>query len=267
MKTVISKKGALKGFYYLMAIDGDVTAELDKFDEIGKEFMKEDFDQNRQTIIDECQVQISSSSADDEIYDVILEGMDKALTETAPSVEEGVCPRLLIWDMLSIAYTDNDYAATEKRLIAHVARVLGVEKDALMEMEHLIKTADAVVKELDTLNSSNRPYSEIRPIVDEIEKRKLTITKAVEELIADDYITENPEVEQKTEDKDGKLSQAGKKISESLNPVKEHVGDFAKKSLSGAKDLVGKMPDKKEISEGAGKLFSKVKNIGKKEEE
>ena len=266
MKAVISKKGALKGFYYLMAVDGDVTAELDKIDEIGTEFMKEEFDQNRQSIIDECQAQISSSSADDdEIYDVILEGVDKALTDTVDSVEEGVSPRLLIWDMLSIAYADNKYDGAEKRLISHVTRILGVEKDVFMEMEHLIKTAEAVVKELDTLNSSNRPYAEIRPIVDEIEKRKITITKAVEELIADDYIGERPEVEQ-TEEKDNKLTQAGKKISESLNPVKEHVGDYAKKSRSGAKDLVEKIPDKKEISEGAGKLFSKVKNIGKKEE-
>lgn len=265
MKTVISKDGAIKVFYYLMAIDGDVTAELEKFDEIGREFMKEDFDQNRQAIIDECQVQIDSAT-DDELYDVVLEGVDRALAETADSNEDGVCPRLLIWDMLTIAYTDNEYANMEKRLIAHVVRVLGVDKDVFMEMEHLINTADAVVKELDTLNSSNRPYSEIRPIVDEIEKRKITITKAVEDLIADDYIIDTPKEDEKAEGKDSKITQTGKKISESLSPVKEHVGEFAKKTISGAKDLVEKMPDKKEISEGAGKFFSKVKDFGKKEE-
>ena len=265
MKTVISKDGALKVFYYLMAIDGDVTAELEKFYEIGREFMKEDFDQYRQSIIDECQAQIDSAT-DDELFDVVLEGVDRALAETADYIEDGVCPRLLIWDMLTIAYTDNEYANIEKRLIAHVVRVLGVDKDVFMEMEHLIKTADAVVKELDTLNSSKRPYSEIRPIVDEIEKRKITITKAVEELIADDYIKDTPKEEEKAEEKDSTITQAGKKISESLSPVKEHVGEFAKKSISGAKDLVEKMPDKKEISEGAGKIFSKVKNLGKKEE-
>ncbi len=263
MKQVISRNGALKTFYYLMAIDGDVTAEIDKFNEIGRDFLKEEFDNNRQQIIDECCAQIDSAVVDDELYDVIQEGVDKALGETVNKVEDGVCPRLLIWDMLSIAYTDNEYSEPEKRMIAHVARLLDVQKDVVMEMEHLMKTADAVIKELETLNSSNKPYSEIRPTVDEIEKRKQTITKAAEELIADDFVLERPQKEHKVEEQSNVFSEAGKMISDTLNPVVDQVGDFAKKTFSDAKDLVDKI-DTKEISEGAGKLFSKMKGmIGK----
>ena len=263
MKQVISRSGALKTFYYLMAVDGDVTAEIEKFNEIGRDFLKEEFDSSRQQIIDECDAHIGSAVVDDELYDVIQEGVDKALGETVNKVEDGVCPRLLIWDMLSIAYTDNEYSEPEKRMIAHVARVLDVQKDVVMEMEHLMKTADAVIKELETLNSSNKPYSEIRPIVDEIEKRKQTITKAAEELIADDFVLERPQKEHKDEEQSNVFSEAGKMISDTLNPVADQVGDFAKKTFSDAKDLVDKI-DTKEISEGAGKLFSKMKGmIGK----
>lgn len=263
MKKIISKSGALKAFYYLMAIDGDVTSELDKFDEIGREFMKEDFDQNRQSIIDDCQLQINSVVVEDERYDIIQEGLDKALDEPVNGIDDGVCRRLLIWDMLSIAYTDSKYNESEKRLIAHVARVLDVERDVLMEMEHLIKTAEAVVKELETLNSSNKPYSEIRPIVDEIENRKLIITKAAEELIADDYYGDKPNNDHGSAGQNNMFSEAGKKISETLNPMADQVGDFAKKTFSDAKDLVDKI-DTKEITESAGKLFSKIKDFGRK---
>lgn len=264
MNRVISKSGALKAFYYLMAVDGDVRVEQTRFDEIGCEFMKEEFSNNRQLIIDECEAQISTAGTGDDRYDIIQEGLDKALNETTSNVEEGVIPRLIIWDMLSIAYFDDNYVDAEKRLIAHVARVLEVEKDVLMEMEHLMKTADAVMKELETLNSSNRPYSEIRPIVDEIEKRKLTITKAAEELISDDYALEGCEGQQKSDVQSNMFSEAGKKISESLTPMADQVGDFAKKSLSDAKELVDKI-DTRELTEGAEKLFSKIKGFGRKE--
>ncbi len=264
MNRVISKNGALKAFYYLMAVDGDASVELERFDEIGSEFMKEEFSDNRQPIIDDCETQINTASIGDDRYDIIQEGLDKALNETTSNVEDGVMPRLLIWDMLSIAYFDDNYTDAEKRLIAHVARILEVEKDVLIEMEHLMKTADAVVRELETLNSSNRPYSEIRPIVDEIEKRKLTITRAAEELIADDFTLDTGESTQKSDNSNNMFSEAGKKISESLTPVADQVGDFAKKSLSDAKELVDKI-DTKELTEGAEKLFSKIKGFGRKE--
>lgn len=265
MKQVISKSGALKAFYYLMAIDGDVTAELEKFDEIGNEFMKDGFVQVRQSIIDECQAQIDSAVIDDELYDIIQEGLDRALNETVDRLEDGVAPRLLVWDMLSIAYTDNDYAEPEKRLIAHVARVMEIEKDVLMEMEHLMRTAEAVVSELDTLNNSNRPYSEIRPVVDEIEKRKQTIAKSAEELIADDYVLDKPDRASKATDQ-SILSDAGRRITETLNPVADQMGEFAKKTFSDAKDIVDKIPDTSELTAGAGKLFSKMRGmIGKPE--
>lgn len=264
MKRIISKSGALKAFYYLMAVDGDACIELSKFNEIGAELMKEEFGNNRQPIIDECETQISIASAEDDRYDIIQEGLDKALNEISNSPEEGLMPRLLIWDMLSIAYFDDSYMDSEKRLIAHVARVLEVEKDVLMEMEHLMKTAGAVMKELEILNSSKKPYSEIRPIVDEIEKRKLTIMKAAEELIADDFTLDIGESLQKSDDSSNVFTEAGKKISDSLTPVADQFGDFAKKSLSNAKELVDKI-DTKELTEGPEKLFSKIKGFGRKE--
>ena len=261
MKRVISKDGALKAFYYLMAIDGDVSIELERFDEIGREFYKEGFDDVKQSIIDECQKQIESTLVDDELYDVIQEGLDVAINDTVNHKEEGVYPRLLIWDMLSLAFADSDFSDSEKRLISHVARVLEVEKDILMEMEHLMRTADAVLKELDILNQSNRPYSEIRPLVDEIEKRKQTITKAAEELIEDDIILDVPEHAKKDDDQNSFFSEAGKKISDSINPMADQVGVFAKKAFSDAKGALDKMPDSKEIKDGAGKLFSKMKGM------
>ena len=51
----INKTSVLKIFYYLMAIDGTVTGEeKTKFDEIGTNFLGDDYSVNKESILEEC---------------------------------------------------------------------------------------------------------------------------------------------------------------------------------------------------------------------
>ena len=254
MTKVITKKGALKAFYYLMALDGVSSFEQECFDKIGSELLEEDFSAIEEEIISECESVIDSIGVDEEKYDVIQEAMDRALNDTAETVDDGVVPRLLIWNMLTLAHSDSEFSEKENRLISHVARILQIDKSVLVEMKQLISVACSILDEKNELESSTRPYSEIRPLVDEVEKRQQTIVEAAKALIADDYILEVDAPQTKGDNviiATGKkisdsVAAGGKKIGESVTPLAKSVGEFA---VSGAS----------EIAEGAGKLFTKIK--------
>ncbi len=258
----ISKKGALKAFYYLMAIDGDVSkSEVEKFNELGLAFDADGFEEFKNSIISECQGRIDAADLEDEIYDIILEGMDQALSESAGEDEDGVSSRLLMWDLISVAYSDEIFSDAEKRLIMHVSRKLGIEKDVFMEMEHLMKTADAIMKELDELEKSSLPYSEIRPIVDEIEKRKVVITKAAENLIEDEFFLDHDN-EEEIEKKTNLFSEAGQMISDKAAPVAQQANEYTQKT----KEFLGeKTTDlKKGFMKGTYKIFKGVSDLTSK---
>ena len=56
---LLEKRAAVKAFYYLMAVDGAVTAdEIECFDSIGAELDPEAFATYRDELIAECELQL-----------------------------------------------------------------------------------------------------------------------------------------------------------------------------------------------------------------
>lgn len=259
---IIEKVSALKAFYYLMSVDGVTEFEEDRFEEIGKQLIGPDFDERKREIIEECQEQMNAASIGDEEYDLIQEGLDKALEVTVGKVSEGIVPRLLVWDMLSLANCDDDYSENENRLISHVVRKLQIEKSVFLEMKQLISTALSVQKEQQVLEQSNRLYSDIRPLVEEIEKRNQIIIEAAKALIADDIIMDEPVKKENSFIETGKklgdsmasgakilgdsVLNGGKKLGESVTPVAKNIGVVAAKGANN-------------VAEEASKLLGKLK--------
>ena len=265
MIKVITREGALKAFYYFMAVDGVTSFEQDRFEEIGMELLGESFASIKEEIISECESSLESITLEDERYDVIQESIDQALSDSVSNIEEGVVPRLLIWDMLTLAYSDSEYAEIENRLISHVARILKIDKSVFAEMKQLISVAFSVQEEKKVLENSTRPYSEIRPLVDEVEKRQQIIAEAAKALIADDIVLDDAEEKEKSEDSEnfilatGKIIgdsvvDGGKWVGEKVSPLMKNIGDVAVSGATG-------------IADGAGKLFSKVIGFTKKKNE
>lgn len=268
---IIDKKSALKVFYYLMSIDGQVTEnELVRFEEIGKEF-DETFFSYKDELVKGCEEYISTADNVDR-YDIIQEGLDESLRAEAVSLEDGVPPRLLVWDMLTLSYSDGGYSGDEKRLINHVGRILKVEASVMLEMNQLIATAMSIEDELVVLNQSNKPYSEIRPVVDEMEKRKKVILDSAKDLLEDEVIFYTPEKQEKT----NKLSELGNKINEKVAPKAaelgnkfnekvvpkaSELGEKSQKALGVAAKGIGKAASKgaEGFKAGASKLFAKKK--------
>lgn len=259
----IEKVNALKVFYYTMAIDDDVSKEeLSKLDEFGKDFLDSEYDIRKSEIIEECQSKIESAGEDDEKYDIIQEAIDEALSVKAEKRMEGVLPRHLLWSILTIAYKDGDYSQSENRLISHISRVLEVEKSVLVEMKQLMITAIAIQNELEKLNQSDRAYSEIRPVVEETEKRKQILLKAVTDLINDENLFAEPEAEEKK----NSLLEVEKKISNLVTPVAKDIGEKAQNSIKKASDIIEDKASKgtEELKSGANKLLTKIKEFKKK---
>lgn len=234
MKYLFEKRKTIEIFYYFLAIDGEVTVdEKDKFDEIAMEIDPDAYVEYKDELLSHCNTYIDNAKKDNDFYDLIQEEVDRILDESDAEIIEGVSRRLMLWDLYVLSMGDNVIDESEKRLIGHVARVLGVEKSVILEMEQLIQTAMLISKQLDDLNSSNRNYSEIRPLVDETEKRKLVVLDAAKSLIEDDYFEVTVKKKKMLETIGEKTKEGFNKTKEGFNKTKDVVGKTATKGLKG----------------------------------
>lgn len=191
----IKTRDALQAFYYLIAVDGSVRDdERALFDHIGDNLDAKHFHDYRKEIIDSCDERINQCHDSDDRYDVIVEGVDAVLSHRTDKRAAGIAPRLLLWNMLSVAFADGEYDAVESRLIKHIARTMIADRSIYPEMEHLMRAAYDVRGELDWISNSELPYSEVRPMVDQLEERVNVLQNAAVLLIEDETAASAPEV-------------------------------------------------------------------------
>ncbi len=220
-----SYKGTITAFYYLSMIDGDNTENnLDSFTEICREIDSEHYEEYRDDLINECESQKQKMIDDDDYYDVIIEGLDKTLSQSLTEDDKSVSARMLIWNLLVISIIDNDYSPLERRMIKHIVRISEIETSAFLEMEQLLFSYNAVVSEQNTLSFSTRPYVEIAPIMEELKKREKAIFDSAQQLIADEYMMQSIKAVHYEPDI---IDNAGKAIADTAGNVAKGVGDVA----------------------------------------
>jgi uncharacterized tellurite resistance protein B-like protein len=182
--TSISTRNALKVFYYMMAADGELFhGEEEKFDLIGQEVSPE-FDTIRADVITECQRQLDKVIDTADYYDVLQDGVEDALLSSAKTADSFITPKLLVWDLLTLAYSDKQYDETERRLLKYIVRKLDIDKAVFLEMESSIQTLMDLEKEQQWIKTTERPYLTIEAMVNEIEDRKHVVFDSVKALIA-----------------------------------------------------------------------------------
>lgn len=285
---IYETKSALKAFYYLLAVDGDIDeAELEHFHSIGMSIDPGRFGEYEETIKNECKLTLIKAEGYE--YDLILEGVDEALTHEAPEDDQGLTPRLLVWDLFAAAFSNGVYNDYEKRLINHIARKVDVDKSIILEMEQMMNTLTSIQKEIDWANQVERSDEEMKPIIDELEKRQGVITRAAEYLIADEIDHDNPyeykpdffdktksEIDKRVKPVTDKIGQTVKpvtdkvgtavapvtdKIGQTVKPVAQKVGSAVVPVASKAKDKTGEM-----FGKLAMKLNKNKKNDDNKED-
>ena len=158
--------------------------EEEKFDAIGKE-LDPDFTQTKTVVVDECKARLTLSGNNEEAYaDILCSGVDHAISSSEQSEDTFIVSKLLVWDLLTIAYSDECYNEAEKRLIDYVVERLSVDKTIYLEMQSSILAMLDLEKELVWIKTTNRPYLTIESHVNEINNRKAVIMESVVALLS-----------------------------------------------------------------------------------
>lgn len=185
----ISKEDAIKIIYYLMAVDGKICqAEEAKFDAIANE-LDASFGNYKNKIISECQTQLEKVIDPEEYYDVIQEGVCNAIDNSgSPSTSfdfysSKVSNRVVVWNLLTIAFSDGKYTNEERKLLKYVVRRMNVDKSIFLEMENTIKALFSIDNEINWIKGTSKSYAAIEAIVNELEDRRGVINNSMKELI------------------------------------------------------------------------------------
>jgi len=180
---VVSPLNAVKVFYYLMAADGDVkSTEEEKFTLVGNELDPE-FEEHKDYIIKSCKEQLDKVIDKDDYYDVIQDGVEEALLAQQVFDKGYVPAKLLVWNLLTIAYSDESYDDVERKLMKYIVRKVDIPKDVFLEMENTYLAVKDIEKEMDWIKGTDRPYRVIETTVKELERREQAILESVKALI------------------------------------------------------------------------------------
>ena len=179
----IATRNALQIIYYLMAADGTVYhSEEEKFDAIGAS-LDPNFVDSKPAIIKDCQAQLEKVIDSEDYYDVLQDGVEDAILSSNVAADTFITPKLLVWDLLTIAYSDESYDERERKLLKYIVRKLGVDKAVFLEMESSMLTILDIEKEIAWIKTTDQPYLIIEARINELMKRKAVIFESVKDLI------------------------------------------------------------------------------------
>ena len=180
----ISTKNAIKIIYYLMAADGQIFhSEEEKFDAIGAE-LDPTFYERKEQILQECRAQMEKTIDVEDYYDVVQDGVEEAIFSSLRTEDTFITPKLLVWDLLTVAYSDGNYDIAERKLLKYIVRKLDIDKAVFLEMESSILTLMDLERELVWIKTTDRPYLTIEAMVNEIKDRESVIFESVKDLIS-----------------------------------------------------------------------------------
>lgn len=180
----IAAKNALQIIYYLMAADGTVFhSEEEKFDAIGAA-LDPNFADSKASIVKDCRAQMEKALDPEDYYDVLQDGVEEAILSSTETADSVITPKLLVWNLLTIAYSDESYDAAERKLIKYIVRKLDMDKAVFLEMESSMLTILDIDKEIAWIKTTDRPYLTIEARVNELTTRKTVIFDSVKDLIA-----------------------------------------------------------------------------------
>ncbi len=179
----ISTHSALKIFYYMMSADGMILHnEEEKFDSIGNE-LDPNYAEHKDAIIAECKAHLGTVIDPEEYYDVVQDGVGEAIATSVPTDDSFITPKLLAWDALSLAYSDENYDETERKLLKYIVRKTNIDRAVFLEMESSMHTLMDIEREIAWVKTTNQPYLTIEGVLNELAERKTVIMDSVRDLI------------------------------------------------------------------------------------
>lgn len=181
----VTNEDALKIIYCIMAADGKIDEEETiKFIEIANE-VDNGFNTYQDNLMLEMKDMIIKAKKDED-YDLCLSDfISETIRHSKKDKSASIPSKLLIWNLLVIAYSDGTCNEEELKLIRYTAKQLELDRSIILEFTSYIQTLMAMMKEEEWLKSSNRKYTEVEKVLNELTDRKQNIMQGVYALIKD----------------------------------------------------------------------------------
>lgn len=171
-------------YYYLMSADGELAdSEMERFHSICDDAGIDD--EHRESLTAICNDHMMAHASVISPLVTTMACVDDVLASPSDlnRDETPISSRLLIWNMIAIAHSDESFDDIERELINHVADKLDVGRALVLEMEQSITALTDLEREEQWVKTTNRPYMVIEGIVAEIEHRKEVVFEGVQTLI------------------------------------------------------------------------------------
>ncbi len=180
----ISADGAIKLMCVIMAADGEMAEEeISRICEMGGE-LDPAFEAHKEETIEACTALVKKLDAEN--YQEDLNDLARDVIRDTLNVPGAAVPvKLLLWDLLVVAQSDNHYQEEEAKLIRYIARHMEVDKSIVPEMENYIRAVMAIENEISWLKTTDRPFGVVEPAMNELADRKTVIMQSVHDLIND----------------------------------------------------------------------------------
>ena len=181
---LVTNEDALKLVYLLMSVDKSISSvEVEKFNSIAMDMTDNNADMKNAVVVS-CAKNLKGVEEEDH-YDTVRDLVGEALRHSKESKEGTIQPKVLLWNLLTIAYSDASYPEEEKKIIRYISKTLGIDKSIAPEMESAIHTMIDIENEEITLKNSDKKYSLIEAELNELTDRKTAIMNGVHELLLD----------------------------------------------------------------------------------
>ena len=175
---------SVKVYCYLMAADGEINEkEEEKLTSIGRDLIAE-FDKHKEELLKECKEHLSKAETSEEYEETIEDAIEDILLDYSNIKTPEVSPKQLLWNMLTIANSDEKYDEQEKKIVRFLTRKFNIDKAVLAEMESSMLTVLDIEKEIAWLKTTDKPYVEIETMINELKNRENAIAEGVYSLIA-----------------------------------------------------------------------------------
>lgn len=168
----------LKIYYLFTHADGDLSSyEKDQLDDIAK---KLDLDElYLQEYQDFCK-EIDSSKS--------ITNVQKIVTEIRKVLEEGLSKEAqaqTLWTLINLGYADRDFSQEERLIVKFLTNQWKVDSTLVDEFYDIANTLMALTSQKEWVMSLSKPYSEVDPIVKEIDRSMESVFSMVETTLSE----------------------------------------------------------------------------------
>ena len=94
----------------------------------------------------------------------------------------------IIWTLINLAYADGNFSDDENAVIDDIVKQYGIKEDIVEELKDCAKTLICLESKSEWIETTNKPYKEVKVVKDEIEKDEALVATMVANIINDSKI-------------------------------------------------------------------------------